>query len=54
MAYCTLPLFMHHAMLEPTQALFKHNLFGATLGSGNSDISLEDGWKKMHCILFLE
>lgn len=43
MAYCTLPLFMHHAMLEPTQALFKHNLFGATLGSGNSDISLEDG-----------
>ena len=43
MAYHPLALFVHHAVLETTQALYKQNIFGATLGSGNGEISLEDG-----------
>ena len=54
MAYHPLALFVHHAVLETTQALYKQNVFGATLGSGNGEISLEDGWKKMHCSPFIE
>lgn len=43
MAYHPLALSVHHAVLGTTQALYKQNLFGATLGSGDGKISLEDG-----------